>query len=245
VSAARELLLGARRIAGFTGAGISTESGVPDFRSPDGVWAKNRTVTFQEFVGSGADREEYWRQKGASWPSMRDARPNAGHRALAGLHRQGRLLALITQNIDGLHQQSGIPAESVLELHGTTTEAACLDCGDRIPMDEAARRVEDGERAPRCVRCGGLLKPATVSFGQQLPFEVFGRAQEAAEACDLLLAVGSSLVVEPAASIRRVAKASGARLVILNREPTPLDGIADAVVREEIGAALPGLISLP
>ncbi len=245
VSAARELLLGSRRIAGFTGAGISTESGVPDFRSPDGVWARNRTVTFQEFVGSEAGREEYWRQKVASWPSMRDARPNAGHRALAELHRQGRLLALITQNIDGLHQRSGIPAKSVLELHGTTTEAACLDCGDRIPMDEAALRVEDGERAPHCVRCGGLLKPATVSFGQQLPFEVLGRAQEAAEACDLLLAVGSSLVVEPAASIPRVAKASGARLVIVNREPTPLDGIADAVVREEIGASLPELVSLP
>ena len=240
--AARELIAGASSIVGFTGAGISTESGVPDFRSPNGVWARNRTVDFHEFVSSEAGRVEYWRQKAEAWPAMREAKPNAGHHAFVELHRQGRLLALVTQNIERLHQRSGLPAETVLELHGTTTEAECLTCGDRITSDEACRRIEAGERAPRCRACGGLLKPATISFGQAMPLDVMARAQEAAETCDLLIAVGSSLVVEPAASIPRVAKAAGARLVIVNREPTPLDGIADAVVRGEIGAVLPLLV---
>jgi len=240
--AARELIAGASSIVGFTGAGISTESGVPDFRSPNGVWARNRTVDFHEFVSSEAGRVEYWRQKAEAWPAMREAKPNAGHHAFVELHRQGRLVALVTQNIERLHQRSGLPADVVLELHGTTTEAECLTCGDRITSDEACRRIEAGERAPRCRTCGGLLKPATISFGQAMPLDVMARAQEAAETCDLLLAVGSSLVVEPAASIPRVAKAAGARLVIVNREPTPLDGIADAVVRGEIGAVLPALV---
>ena len=239
----REMIGGASRIVGFTGAGISTESGVPDFRSPDGVWARNRTVDFQEFVSSEAGRVEYWRQKAAAWPAMRDAKPNAGHYAFVELHRQGRLPALITQNIERLHQRSGLPAASVLELHGTTTEAVCLTCGDRITSDEACRRIEAGERAPRCRACGGLLKPATISFGQAMPLDVMARAQAAAETCELLLAAGSSLVVEPAASIPRAAKAAGARLVIVNREPTPLDGIADGVVRGEIGAVLPAMVA--
>ena len=241
--AVRALVAGASRIVGFTGAGISTESGVPDFRSPDGVWARNRTVDFQEFVSSEAGRVEYWRQKAAAWPAMRAAQPNAGHYAFVELHRQGRLAALVTQNIERLHQRSGLPADSVLELHGTTTEAACLTCGDRITSDEACRRIEAGEKVPRCRACGGLLKPATVSFGQAMPLDVMARAQAAAETCDLLLAVGSSLVVEPAASIPRAAKAAGARLVIVNREPTPLDGLADGVARGEIGEVLPALVA--
>ena len=241
--AVRALVAGASRIVGFTGAGISTESGVPDFRSPDGVWARNRTVDFQEFVSSEAGRVEYWRQKAAAWPAMRAAQPNAGHYAFVELHRQGRLAALVTQNIERLHQRSGLPADSVLELHGTTTEAACLTCGDRITSDEACRRIEAGEKAPRCRACGGLLKPATVSFGQAMPLDVMARAQAAAETCDLLLAVGSSLVVEPAASIPRAAKAAGARLVIVNREPTPLDDLADGVARGEIGEVLPALVA--
>ncbi len=240
--AARELIAGAARIVGFTGAGISTESGVPDFRSPDGVWARNRTVDFQEFLSSEAGRIEYWRQKVAAWPAMREARPNAGHHAFVKLHDQGRLTALITQNIERLHQRSGLPADRVLELHGTTTEAVCLSCGDRITSDEACRRVAGGERAPRCRPCGGLLKPATISFGQALPYDVIVRAQAAAETCDLLLAVGSSLVVEPAASIPRLARRAGASLIIVNRDPTPLDGIANVVVRGEIGAVLPALV---
>lgn len=240
--AGRELIAGASRIVGFTGAGVSTESGVPDFRSPDGVWARNRTVDFQEFLASEEGRAEYWRQKVAAWPAMRDAAPNAGHRAFVELHRQGRLAALITQNIDRLHQRSGLPDGKVLELHGATAEAVCLTCGDRTPFDEACRRVAAGERAPRCRPCGGLLKPATVSFGQAMPRDVMARAQAAAETCDLLLAAGSSLVVEPAASIPRTARRAGARLIIVNREPTPLDGVADLVARGEIGAVLPALV---
>ena len=242
LQAARKLVSAASRIVGFTGAGISTESGVPDFRSPDGVWAQNRTVDFQEFVASEAGRIEYWRQKAAAWPAMRDAQPNAGHRAFVELHKQGRLEALITQNIERLHQRSGLPADKVLELHGTTTEAVCLTCGDRITSDEACRRIEAGEKAPRCRPCGGFLKPATISFGQAMPHDVMVQAQAAAETCDLMIAVGSSLVVEPAASIPRVARQAGARLIIVNRDPTPLDGIADAVVRGEIGAILPELV---
>ena len=239
---ARALIARASRIVGFTGAGISTESGVPDFRSPDGVWARNRTVYFEEFLSSEAGRVEYWRQKMEGWPAMRDARPNAGHRAFVALHEQGRLTAMITQNIERLHQRSGLPGDLVLELHGTTTEAVCLTCGDRIPSDEACRRVAGGELAPRCTLCGGLLKPATVSFGQPMPQDVMVRAYAAAESCDLLLAVGSSLVVEPAASIPRIARRAGARLIIVNREPTPLDVIADVVMHGEIGDILPALI---
>ena len=239
---ARELVAAARRIVGFTGAGISTESGVPDFRSPDGVWARNRTVYFQEFLSSEAGRVEYWRQKAEGWPAMRDARPSAGHLAFAELHEQGRLAAMITQNIDRLHHRAGLPADLVLELHGTTTEAVCLTCGARIPMDEACRRVAGGDAAPRCKPCGGLLKPATVSFGQALPHDVITRAYAAARSCDLLLAAGSSLVVEPAASIPRSARDAGAQLVIVNREPTPLDPVADVAVHGEIGDILPGLV---
>ncbi len=244
IESARRLVAAAEHVTGFTGAGISTESGIPDFRSPGGVWAENRIVDYQEFVSSEAGRIEYWRQKAAAWPAMRDAQPNAGHVAFFELHRQGRLDALITQNIDGLHQRSGLPAEKVFELHGTTTEAACLTCGDRITSDEACRRIGAGEKAPRCHECGGLLKPATISFGQAMPWDVMEQAQTAAETCDLMLAVGSSLVVEPAASIPRVARFAGARLIIVNRDPTPLDRMADAVVRGEIGAVLPELVRL-
>ncbi len=192
VETARQLVAAASRIVGFTGAGISTESGVPDFRSPEGVWAQNRIVDFQEFVSSEAGCVDYWRQKAAAWPAMRDAQPNAGHYAFFELHRQGRLAALITQNIERLHQRSGLPADKVFELHGTTTEAACLTCGDRITSDEACRRIEDGEQAPRCRQCDGFLKPATISFGQAMPHDVVQRAVAAAEACDLMLAAGSS-----------------------------------------------------
>ena len=231
----------ARRIAGFTGAGISTESGIPDFRSPNGVWARNRMIYFDEFVSNEADRIEYWRQKTLAWPDMRKAQPNAGHNAFTHLHRRGKLRALITQNIERLHQKSGLPHEIVIELHGTTTEAVCLSCGDRITSDEACSRVEAGEKAPRCRLCGGLLKPATVSFGQSMPLEAMQRAQEAAESCDLFLAVGSSLVVQPAASFPAAAKRAGARLVIVNREATPLDGAADLAIHDEIGKVLPAI----
>ncbi len=240
---AREWIASARRIVGFTGAGISTESGIPDFRSPNGVWARNRTVYFQEFVSNEADRVEAWRQKVETWPPIRDAKPNPGHYAFVELARRGQLRAMITQNIDRLHQRSGLDPELVLELHGTTTEAACLNCGNRIPMDEAVERVQKGERAPRCLPCGGLLKPATISFGQTLPEDVLTQCQLAAQSCDVFLAVGSSLVVYPAAAFPSVAKGAGARLIIVNRTETPLDEIADIVLREEIGKVLPAIVS--
>jgi len=235
-----KLIAESGRVVGFTGAGISTESGIPDFRSPNGVWANNRIIEYQEFVSSRAGRVEYWRQKVAMWPEMRDARPNAGHSAFAELERRGTLRAMITQNIDGLHQRAG--CMNVIELHGTTVEAVCLTCGDRISMDEALRRVEAGDPAPECDHCGGLLKPATVSFGQAMPAREMDMAVEACHDCDVFLAVGSSLVVYPAAALPELAKRKGAALIIINRTPTPMDGIADLVINDEIGKTLPMLI---
>jgi NAD-dependent deacetylase len=239
---AAKLIAKSNRIVGFTGAGISTESGIPDFRSPNGVWANNRVIEYQEFVSSRAGRVEYWRQKAAMWPEMRDARPNAGHLAFAELERRGTLRAMITQNIDGLHQRGG--SENVIELHGTTVEAVCLTCKDRITMDEAVGRVEAGDPAPECERCGGLLKPATVSFGQSMPEREMELAVESCYDCDVFLAVGSSLVVYPAAALPELAKRNGAALIIINRTPTLMDGIADLVLNEEIGQALPRLLGL-
>lgn len=237
---AAELIAKSSRIVGFTGAGISTESGIPDFRSPNGVWANNRIIEYSEFINSRAGRIEYWRQKVAMWPEMRVAKPNAGHRAFAELERQGRLRAMITQNIDGLHQRAG--NRNVIELHGTTVECECLTCGARISMDEAVARVESGDLAPECDVCGGLLKPATISFGQSMPALAMKAAVEACQDCDVFIVAGSSLVVYPAAALPELAKESGAALVIINRTPTPLDGIADLVLNEEIGKALPQLV---
>ncbi|MCI0339022.1 MAG: NAD-dependent deacylase [Acidobacteria bacterium] len=241
-SEAVELIARANHIVGFTGAGISTESGIPDFRSPGGIWANNRMIEFSEFVRSRAGRIEYWRQKVAMWPEMRDAKPNAGHLAFVELERQGKLRAMITQNIDGLHQNAGTHPDLVIELHGTTTEAACLTCNERITMDEAVRRVEEGELAPECDLCGGVLKPATISFGQAMPAREMQLAVEASRDCDVFLAVGSSLVVYPAAALPELAKRSGAALIIINRTPTPMDDIADLVINDEIGKTLPELI---
>ncbi|HZS06322.1 MAG TPA: Sir2 family NAD-dependent protein deacetylase [Blastocatellia bacterium] len=243
-SEARTLIANSKRIAGFTGAGISTESGIPDFRSPNGVWATNRMIDYQEFTSSRAGRVEYWRQKALSWPEMRDARPNAGHLAFVELERRGQLIAMITQNIDGLHQRAGHRPENVIELHGTTAEAACLSCGDRIPVDEALARIEAGDPAPNCEKCGGYLKPATISFGQAMPEREMQRAIQACYECDVFIAVGSSLVVHPAASLPPLAKQNGAALIIINRTPTPLDDAADLVVNEEIGKTLPGLVGM-
>jgi len=231
-----ELIAKSNRIVGFTGAGISTESGVPDFRSPNGIWANNRIIEYQEFISSRAGRIESWRQKVAMWPEMRDAHPNAGHLAFAELERQGKLRAMITQNIDGLHQRAG--STNVIELHGTTVEAVCLTCGYRISMDEAVRRVEAGDPAPECDHCGGLLKPATVSFGQAMPEVPMMRAQAETLACDLFIVLGSSLVVYPAAAFPMMARRNGAKLVIVNRDPTDQDSSADLVLHREIGATM-------
>ncbi len=241
---ARRWLAESSRVVGFTGAGVSTESGIPDFRSPNGYWSKNRIVQFQEFVDHLEDRIEYWRQKVETWPELKRAQPNAGHAAFVELHRQGKLAAMVTQNIDGLHQKAGLPAALVYEIHGTTLEASCLSCGDRISSDEACERVASGELAPQCRKCGGLLKPATISFGQSMQAEVLAGAEAAARECDLFLAAGSSLVVHPAAMLPVIAKRSGARLVIVNREPTPLDEIADARLGGEIGEVLPELVAV-
>ena len=239
---ARRWLSESSRVVGFSGAGISTESGIPDFRSPNGYWSKNRIVQYQEFVSNKDDRIEYWRQKVETWPHMKRAQPNAGHRAFVELHRQGKLQAMITQNIDGLHQKAGLPSRIVHEIHGTTLEAACLSCGDRISSDEACERVNSGDLAPECRSCGGLLKPATISFGQPMPADVLAQAEIAARNCDLFLAAGSSLVVHPAAMLPVIAKRAGARLIIVNREPTPLDEIADLRLGGELGETLPALL---
>lgn len=236
------LIARSSQIVGFTGAGISTESGIPDFRSPGGVWANNRMIEYSEFVNSRAGRIEYWRQKAAMWPEMRDAKPNAGHKAFVELERRGKLRAMITQNIDGLHQRAG--SANVIELHGTSVEAECLTCHARISMDQALQRVAEGDIAPECDACGGYLKPATISFGQAMPVIEMQRAIQACRNCDVFLAVGSSLVVYPAATLPELAKQSGAKLIIINRTSTPLDGIADLVVNEEIGKALPLLVGI-
>ena len=243
VDLARRWLAESSRIVGFSGAGVSTESGIPDFRSPNGYWKKNRIVQFQEFVSNLDDRIEYWRQKVETWPQMKRAQPNPGHLAFVELHRQGKLLAMITQNIDGLHQKAGLPDRLVYEIHGTTLVASCLSCGDKISSDEACARVEGGEKAPECLRCGGLLKPATISFGQPMPADVVDMADQEARRCDLFLAVGSSLVVHPAAMLPVIAKRSGARLIIVNREPTPLDEIADLCLSGELGTLLPAMVA--
>ncbi|MEZ5364380.1 MAG: Sir2 family NAD-dependent protein deacetylase [Bryobacterales bacterium] len=241
---ARQWISQSAHIVGFSGAGVSTGSGIPDFRSPNGFWQTNRIVQYREFVSDREERIEYWRQKVAGWPRIKHAKPNSAHQAFVDLHRRGKLRAMITQNIDGLHQKAGLPAQIVYEIHGTTLEASCLSCGDRITSDEACARVEAGDPAPECRLCGGLIKPATISFGQPMPAAVLEAAERAARRCDLFLAAGSSLVVHPAAMLPVVAKRAGARLIIVNREPTPLDEIADLVLQGELGTLLPELASL-
>ncbi|MEM7143800.1 MAG: Sir2 family NAD-dependent protein deacetylase [Verrucomicrobiota bacterium] len=242
ITRARDLVANTPTIVGFSGAGISTESGIPDFRSPDGIWANNRTVYFDQFVSNRDDRIEYWRQKSSMWPEMRDAKPNAGHQFFADLHAAGKLLAMITQNIEGLHQKAGLPSDAVIELHGTTVNVACLSCSTTISMDEACDRITAGDPAPECQSCGGLLKPATISFGQSLNSEDIDRATESCRQADLLIAVGSSLVVHPAAGFPLIAKQNGAKLIIVNRTETPLDSVADIVIHDEIGPTLSQLL---
>lgn len=227
----------ARHAVAFTGAGISTESGIPDFRSPGGIWTKYRTVYFKEFLASGEARLEYWRQKSEGQADFSRAEPNIGHQTLAAWEQQGRLQAVITQNIDGLHARAG--NRRVLELHGTAREVSCLDCQARFPADEKVGLFQRTGMVPTCDQCGSeLMKHATISFGQQLPPDVLHEAFALSRQSDLFLAIGSSLVVEPAASLPRAAKVSGARLVIINRDTTPLDADADIVLYEPIGQTL-------
>lgn len=234
----RDLIGRSRAILGFTGAGISTECGVPDFRSPGSPWMANKPIPFQAFVASAAARREAWRRKFAMDDLYAGARPGRGHAALARLVERGCMPAIVTQNIDGLHQASGVPAEKVIELHGNGTYAACLDCGLRHELADLRPLVEARGEAPPCAECGGMVKSATVSFGQAMPAAAMRRAQELALACDLFLAIGSSLVVYPAASLPLVAKRNGAALVIINREPTDFDEVADLVINADIGDVL-------
>jgi NAD-dependent deacetylase len=234
-----DLVHEASAIVPFTGAGISTECGIPDFRSPGGIWTKNRPIPFDEFLSSQEARNESWRRRFAVQDQFGGARPGRGHGALASLYRAGKVPALITQNIDNLHQASGIAPEHVVELHGNTTYALCLDCSQRFDLPWVRRRMDEANGcAPDCPRCGGFIKTATVSFGQAMPDDAMRRAQELAQSCDLFVAIGSSLVVWPAAGFPLMAKRNGARLVIINREPTEFDDIADLVVHHDIGTVL-------
>lgn len=227
----------AERVALFTGAGISTESGIPDFRSPGGTWTKQKPIDFADFMRSDAARRETWRRRFEMEAQLRLAAPNRGHRAVAELIRRGKSPAVITQNIDGLHQDSGIPDDKVIELHGNTTYAHCLECGLRYEIDELRVDFEADRIVPHCA-CGGWVKTATVSFGQSMPVNEMRRAEKETLLADLFIAIGSSLVVYPAAAFPELAKRNGARLVILNLQETGLDGIADLVLNRPIGETL-------
>jgi NAD-dependent deacetylase len=235
-------LTAARRITVLTGAGISTDSGIPDYRGPEGVWTRDpdaeKLVTLSYYVHDPEIRRKAWLMRRDTAP---DVRPNAGHAALVELQRQGRLRALLTQNVDGLHTDAG--STGVLELHGTVREVACLSCGARSPMADTVARLDAGDPDPACTVCGGILKSATISFGQALDAAVIAAAAEAAADCDAFLTVGTSLTVHPAAGLVDLAAASGARVVVLNAGPTPYDDVADLVVREPIGTALPRLLA--
>ena len=220
----------------FTGAGISTESGIPDFRSPGGVWSKNRTVYFDEFLSSEEDRHEYWRQKSLTHVEFSKAEPNVSHRILAKWEQEGLIEGIVTQNIDGLHQQAG--SQQVWELHGTAREVACLDCSKRWRADEWVEKFLAEDRPPRCPHCSGFLKHATISFGQALPTETLQESAACAKRVELMLALGSSLVVYPAAGIPETAKHHGGKLVIINRDPTPLDQYADLVCHAPLGETM-------
>ena len=243
VTVVRGWIEAAERVVVLTGAGVSTDSGIPDFRGPQGVWTRNpeaeKQSTIQHYVADPEVRRRAWRSRLES-PAW-SAQPNAGHRALVALERRGKLDTLITQNIDGLHQAAGSSPERVVEVHGTMREVVCLDCGQRAPMERALARVRAGEDDPPCRTCGGILKSATISFGQSLVPEDLRRAELAARRCDLMLAVGTKLSVYPVAGCVPVAKESGARVVIVNAEPTEMDGMADAVLRGSIGDILPRL----
>ncbi|HEY9453340.1 MAG TPA: Sir2 family NAD-dependent protein deacetylase [Bradyrhizobium sp.] len=243
ISRLRALIEGARSIVPFTGAGISTECGIPDFRSPGGLWTKNRPIPFDEFLASREMRDESWRRRFAMEESFSAAKPGRGHRALASLYRTGKVPGLVTQNIDNLHQASGVAAADVVELHGNTTYALCLDCAERYPLNWVREKFEaNGRHAPDC-GCGGYIKTATVSFGQSMPAEAMQRAELLTQQCDLFLAIGSSLVVWPAAGFPMMAKRNGAALAIINREPTEFDDAADLVVHADIGDVLAPFIS--
>jgi NAD-dependent deacetylase len=233
-----DLLRGARNVVFFTGAGISTESGIPDFRSPGGFWTRLAPIGFREFVASADMRREAWRRRFAMEETFAVVKPNAGHLAVAQLIARGKASHVITQNIDNLHQDSGVPDGKIIEIHGNTRYARCLDCGARTELEPVRAHFEKHGDPPGCLFCGGILKTATISFGQAMPEREMARAEAATLACDLFIVLGSSLVVYPAAGFPLLAKRNGAGLVIVNREPTGQDEFADLVLHSEIGVTL-------
>jgi NAD-dependent deacetylase len=238
VAELRNMLLQAKRAVVFTGAGISTESGIPDFRSPGGIWTKMQPIEFSDFISSREMRKESWRRKFAGGDKIGNAQPNAGHEAVARWVNSGKVTAVITQNVDGLHQRSGVPDSQVIELHGNSTYAACLECGKRYELAAIREDFEVAEEPPVCDSCSGIIKTATISFGQSMPVREMQLAEEQVLACDLFIAIGSSLVVYPAAGFPLMAKRNGAKLVIINREPTDLDPACDLVLNTEIGVTV-------
>jgi NAD-dependent deacetylase len=238
------LLRESERVLAFTGAGLSTESGIPDFRSPGGIWERYNPSDFEyhRIVSSDRAREAYWRMSTEFYGTMKDALPNPAHLALRGLEEMGKLSAVVTQNIDNLHQKAGSSPEKVIEIHGTAFLVTCLSCGKVYERDVIEVRLAAGDTLPACDACRGILKPATISFGQAMPREAMEESLRLAETCDLCLVLGSSLVVYPAASVPARAKESGARLLIVNRDPTPLDDLADLVIRDSVGEALPKMV---
>lgn len=238
IAALTALARGSRRIVALTGAGISTESGIPDYRGPGGVWERQTLPTLGDFLDNPETRRTYWANRRERYPALAAARPNAGHLALAALDRAGLLACVITQNIDGLHQAAGNAPDRVIELHGTAHRVRCLQCSSTWDAWTIHRRLEAGEEVPACEECGGPLRAATVLFGQPLPRAALERSVAAVRSCDVLLVIGSSLIVNPAAQLPMLAKRSGARLAIINRTPTPLDALADVRVLGEAGPTL-------
>ena len=238
IDALRDLLEASRRAVVFTGAGISTDSGIPDFRGPRGLWKRMKPIDFSEFMASDAVRQQSWRQWFEHGSALREARPNSGHLAVARLVRDGPVSAVITQNVDNLHQASGVPPERVIELHGNATYARCLDCGRATGMPDVEREYRATGRVGACGDCGGIVKSATISFGQAMPEEPMRRAGEETLACDLFLVLGSSLTVYPAAGFPLMAAEHGADLVIVNEQATDMDGFARLVIHAGIGETL-------
>lgn len=245
VESVADMIIESKKVVVFTGAGFSTESGVPDFRSPGGVWDlfDPDELNYQNFLAREDIREKYWRMHKMMWETIREAKPNTGHYAVAELYKMGKLDCVITQNTDGLHQKAGVPSEAVLELHGTMQWVDCLNCGKRYPRGQVHDKLVAGEKVPRCESCKGLLKPATIAFGQSMPVRETEEAGERSSNCDLFLSAGSSLVVYPAAHMPLLAKHSGARLVIINLTETPHDQHADAVIAEKTGQAMSRIVA--
>ena len=241
---AAELMQQAQRIVALTGAGISTESGIPDFRSPGSPWLQQPSISYQDFISRPEARQQYWQTRRNLSAQVLSARPNAAHLALVDLERKKRLHGIVTQNFDGLHHDAGNNAEHIVEMHGTSRAAACTLCGKRSSIKELQLRIDAGEIDPRCSDCGGFLKAATILFGQRVPEAELARARELTLSCDLFLVVGSSLKVTPAATLPRLALDNDVPLIIINLQPTPMDDYAEIVINEKAGVVLPPLVSL-